>query len=798
MKQARSNLVLAGLLVTLVCAAPVMAGFAGTDLILPMAGRQAGVHPSNWYTTVWVHNPGAAAATARIYFLERGTANPTPPWVDVLVGPGDTEKLENIVESVFHVQAFGALRVTSASEKLIVTSRVYSQAVGEGESDSVGQDFAGVPASFAIGAGERSQILGAHQTVPTGDSEHRYNFGVVETAGHSAWVRFTAVDAAGAELGRTEFQVREWSQRQVAFKDRFPGVSTENARLDVEVISGEGKVIAYGSQIANGSQDPTTFEMSYPARVLEGGAAAGVTQVNAGQGLMGGGTGSVTVDVGAGDGILVSGDAVGIADGGVTGVKIANGTITAEDLAGAAVTKAKLSATGGTAGQVLGTDGGALVWQPAAAGDVTAVSAGTGLDGGGMTGDVTLGVATGGIATGMLADNAVTSVKIGAGAVGTPAIANQAVTKAKLSATGGWSGQVLRLEGGALVWGDDGLKLPLAISVDTGWGWSHLLDVENTRAYSGSVAILGRANGDSGGYPTDGAGVWGDSDIGNGVAGTSSSGKGVFGQAHDGTGVTGFTNGGVGGYFKAWGGSGYAAQFVGRVTMESGAADAVAVTNTGSGRAMHIVSSGDTGLWLETTGSSAFAALDARRSSDSLLAARFKGGVQVSGTLTKGAGSFRIDHPLDPENRYLYHSFVESPDMMNIYNGNVVTDADGFATVELPEWFEALNRDFRYQLTVIGAGDEWVHARVVRKVAGNRFVVQTSAPQTEVSWQVTGVRQDAFAMANRIPVEEDKPEELRGTYLHTEAWGVTPDRGEGQFPGNPGDGQNPLDQPAGL
>ena len=40
--------------------------------------------------------------------------------------------------------------------------------------------------------------------------------------------------------------------------------------------------------------------------------------------------------------------------------------------------------------------------------------------------------------------------------------------------------------------------------------------------------------------------------------------------------------------------------------------------------------------------------------------------------------------------------------MMNIYNGNVITDANGEAVVALPEWFEALNRDFRYQLTVIG------------------------------------------------------------------------------------------------
>ena len=83
-------------------------------------------------------------------------------------------------------------------------------------------------------------------------------------------------------------------------------------------------------------------------------------------------------------------------------------------------------------------------------------------------------------------------------------------------------------------------------------------------------------------------------------------------------------------------------------------------------------------------------------------AGEFIGDVSVSGTLTKGGGSFKIDHPLDPANKYLSHSFVESPDMMNIYNGNVTTDANGEATVALPAYFAALNRAFRYQLTVIG------------------------------------------------------------------------------------------------
>ena len=84
------------------------------------------------------------------------------------------------------------------------------------------------------------------------------------------------------------------------------------------------------------------------------------------------------------------------------------------------------------------------------------------------------------------------------------------------------------------------------------------------------------------------------------------------------------------------------------------------------------------------------------------IAGKFEGSIQVTGTLIKSGGGCRIDHPLDPENRYLQHSFVESPDMMNVYCGTTVLDDRGEAEVTLPDWFEALNRDFRYQLTCIG------------------------------------------------------------------------------------------------
>jgi hypothetical protein len=151
----------------------------------------------------------------------------------------------------------------------------------------------------------------------------------------------------------------------------------------------------------------------------------------------------------------------------------------------------------------------------------------------------------------------------------------------------------------------------------------------------------------------------------------------------------------------------------------------------------------------------------------------FAGDLNVGGTLSKGGGSFKIDDPIDPANRTLSHSFVESPDMMNIYNGNVTTDNRGLATVVLPNYFEALNRDFRYQLTVIG---QFAQAMIAKEIDRGRFTIKTNKPGVKVSWQVTGIRQDAWANAHRIPNEEDKPQEQRGTYLHPDLFGAAGDK----------------------
>jgi hypothetical protein len=184
-----------------------------------------------------------------------------------------------------------------------------------------------------------------------------------------------------------------------------------------------------------------------------------------------------------------------------------------------------------------------------------------------------------------------------------------------------------------------------------------------------------------------------------------------------------------------------------------------------------IYASGFYGNYLKANNSSYYAAVcQASGGSSSYPGLKVYGYADITGNLSKGGGSFKIDHPLDPENKYLYHSFVESPDMMNVYNGNVILNANGEAVVELPEYFSALNRDFRYQLTCIGG---FAPVYVANKISGNQFTIAGGESGMEVSWQVTGIRKDPYAEANRIQVEVEKASQDKGRYLHPQAYGVS-------------------------
>ena len=454
---------------------------------------------------------------------------------------------------------------------------------------------------------------------------------------------------------------------------------------------------------------------------------------------------SVSVDATWADGRFVNEGQTGaittgmVQDGAITSAKLSDGAVSTTKLADVGVTTAKL-ANGSVTNSKIGAD---------------AVTSDKIQDAQVMTADLANGAATrdklasDSVDSSKVANNSLSADDLSTGSVRTDEIADGQVMNAdiadrtlmgrKIHQMGASAGHVLKWNG--TDWapaGDD--------AGETHW-LARGADIANSNA--GNV-IIGDGSIDNvgavgiGGDPTTEEKLFVTTDRYSAMYAKTNhpGGEAVVGANQgagtSGYGVSGYSTGGRGVYGSHTGSSGVGYGVYGR-TQSPGGYGVYGRNTSGTGYAMY--SNGD---------------------------------MHVNGTLSKSAGSFKIDHPLDPANRYLSHSFVESPDMMNIYNGNVVTDAEGYATIQLEPWFEGLNRDFRYQLTAIG---QFAQAIVVKEIEENSFVIRTDKPNVKVSWQVTGIRHDPYAEAHRIEVEEDKAPNERGKYQYPELYGEPPEKG---------------------
>jgi hypothetical protein len=312
---------------------------------------------------------------------------------------------------------------------------------------------------------------------------------------------------------------------------------------------------------------------------------------------------------------------------------------------------------------------------------------------------------------------------------------------------------------------------------------------------SNAVGVHGTStNGSSAkgvqGTSTTGIGVYGEAtstgSTNYGVYGSSAgaSGRGVYGRslnASSGVGVYGLCVGNgaaVQGYAQGPG-FGYAVSalsekstgVIGSSLVSSGfAAGVYGNSYSADGTGVYGDNTyGGTGVWAHTYNGTALYASANYAPGDFAYAGWFEGATHVNGTLSKTSGTFLIDHPLDPANKTLAHSFVEAPEMLNVYRGNVTLDAKGRATVKLPSYFHALNESFSYQLTAIGGPAPDLH--VASKIVKGSFDIAGGAAGQEIAWQVTGARADAWAKANPLEVEKQKRTADRGKYLNPEAHG---------------------------
>jgi len=810
----------------LVSAATGFSGTAGQELFLASVGRGPGANSSQWYTTVWLHNSSGNMTTVQVEFLIRNQTNPTPMSQTLNINPGQTLQFKDVFYELFGLaQASGALRFVS-SEEIVVSSRIFNQ-TGSDVAESQGQFMAAMPPDFAISQNETTSIAGVSQPA---DGSFRSNFAMVETGGGNVVARVRLLNGMAVELASKDYSLGPFEPMQVNLTDLGSGLMVDGGRVEVTILSGNGSVLALGSMVGNGvvSQDPSTLEMEFET-VSGTGGDGDITAVNAGDGLEGGGaSGAVTLS---------------IADSGVTGAKIAPQAVKTRNLKDGGVTVEKIAVTNAP------SDGDALIYTPSGmqwqtvsgsgGGDITKVTAGEGLSGGGATGDVTIGIADGGVTTGKLADNSISSAKIQAGAVQSSDIELHAVGMAQMEGPGGTNGQILSTDGTNLLWinPSGGLQLPYTGTSSTGdpafWA---------TNTGSG-IGLRGSADRDAGlfGESNSGDGVNGSSSSGNGVVGTSTSAIGVWGASGNDTGVYGegaangvwgVSTGGVGvfgssdSYIGVRAGSNTSMAVAAlsnsgvAVSAGSNSNDAVRGNSGGSGKSgvygenssatgfgvygrnLGTGNSGalgvnDSGVWGSSSsgtgvygeGFNGMVATSPSYNGTGIIgeansganaygvwgkstggyAGFFSGNVRVTGTFDNSKSTIIMDHPQDPTGSYLRHAAVESPDMMNIYNGNVRTDAEGYATVQLPDYFESLNRDFRYQLTVIG---QFAQAIIAEEIHDGQFLIRTNLGQVRVSWQVTGIRHDPWAEAHPMKVVEPKPAEEQGTYLAPEAYGL--------------------------
>jgi hypothetical protein len=263
------------------------------------------------------------------------------------------------------------------------------------------------------------------------------------------------------------------------------------------------------------------------------------------------------------------------------------------------------------------------------------------------------------------------------------------------------------------------------------------MGVSGTSTSGFGVRGLSRSNTGVVGSSTSGTGVSGTSTSGDGVSGISGTLVGVRGRSTSFTGVSGTSTSGTGASGTSTSGTG------------------VSGTSTSGAGASGTSTSGIGLSGTSTTGTGVFG----RGPFFSFRAGVFNGGI----TVFNGLKLFKIDHPLDPENRYLLHTCVESSEMKNVYDGVARLNEDGSVWVELPQWFEALNGDFRYQLTAVGGPAPGLH--VAEELSENRFKIAGGQEGMKVCWQVTGSRKDPAAAAHRFEVEQEKDEEERGRYL---------------------------------
>lgn len=305
---------------------------------------------------------------------------------------------------------------------------------------------------------------------------------------------------------------------------------------------------------------------------------------------------------------------------------------------------------------------------------------------------------------------------------------------------------------------------------------------------TGVAGVMGVNNRTSGGYglygqgfnggvgetnDAGGAGIWGQNNYGTG----SGSGSGVVGDGN--YGVWGQTSFGPSGVFglnsRTDGGHGVWGQGFNGVVGESTQINGYGVWGSNAATSdpgVGVAGIGVTGVAGQSTNLSLsygiFSYDDAGISNQLDVGGNFFAG---------GTKSFRIDNPTDPENKFLIHFSIESNEVMNIYRGSVLLNANGEATVKLPNYFSDINKNYSYNLTPVGVSAPDLFIK--QKIQNNQFIIAGGTAGQEIDWVVYAERNDKLLQTNPQyrDTQPKKTGKYKGKYVHPQLWGQPTTKG---------------------
>jgi hypothetical protein len=211
-----------------------------------------GLNGTRWRTDVSLHNPGGTEARVTVAALLQGHDNEQPRRVERIIPAGRSERLVDVLGSLFGVSGVGALRLEVDSGEVQAVSRTYTLS-GAG---SCGQSMPALSAAAAVPAEGEARLIGLARAAGL-ESGYRCNLGVLNAAPVAATLAVELRDGGGRPLGTRWLDLPPFGYEQVT--DVFAAVTDGAVAQGVAVLrptSTGGSFLAYATVVDNRSGDP--------------------------------------------------------------------------------------------------------------------------------------------------------------------------------------------------------------------------------------------------------------------------------------------------------------------------------------------------------------------------------------------------------------------------------------------------------------------------------------------------------------------------------------------------------------